>query len=188
MMRKLKVVSFILLLLPGLGHADLPSLMAHLATLSHPPRHFTEQRHSELLLTQLTLRGTLFYSDGRLVKAIEKPFTQRFTIESDRLLIEQDEAIPPQQVALTEYPLLFTFVTLFRATLQGDLTALQKHYLIGLEESDNNWRLIMRPRAAAIAVHLRQVTIEGNSAGAQRFYIEEQSGDSSLLELGEVIE
>ena len=181
-----KSFGFFLLLLPGLGHADLPSLMAHLATLPHPPRHFTEQRHSELLVSDLTLRGTLIYSDGRLVKAIEEPFHQRFTIEGENLIIEQGEAMAPQRVALTEQPLLSTFVILFRATLQGDLTALQQHYLVSLAEGGGNWRLTLRPRAADVAVYLKQVTIKGDSAGAQRFHIEEQGGDSSTMELGGV--
>lgn len=187
-MFKVKAASFILLLLPAISHADLPSLMAHLAALPHPTRHFTERRYSELLLAPITLHGTLSYNDGRLVKVIEEPFTQRFTIEGDNLLIEQGETIPPQRLGLSEQPLLLTFVTLFRATLQGDLAALQQRYLTRLNEIDDRWQLTLRPRDAEVAVHLKQVTIEGDGQGVARFYIEEQSGDSSILEVGEVVE
>ena len=176
------------LLLPGLATADLPTLMARLASLPHPPRHFTEQRHSEFLQAPVSLQGTLSFNGGRLIKTIEAPFFQRFTIEGGSLLIESDDTVVPRQIPLNEQPLLFTFVTLFRATLQGDLGALQQHYLTELEEEDGLWRLTLRPQAADVAVHLKRVTIEGNVQGAQRFHIEEQSGDSSLLVLGRAVE
>lgn len=177
-----------LLLLSDLCYADLPSLMSRLANAPHPTRHFTEQRYSELLLTPVTLHGTLSYSKDQLVKTILEPFAQRFTIEGDRLLIEGNDNSATQQIALSDHPPLLTFVTIFRATLRGDLATLQQHYLVDFSEQDNHWKLSLLPRDARVAAYLKSVTIEGNSTGIQRFHLEEQSGDYSIMELGEVAE
>ncbi len=177
-----------LLLLSNPCHADLPALMNQLAHAPHPARHFTEQRYSELLLTPVTLHGTLSVNKEKLIKTILTPFHQRFIIEREQLLIENSNDTPAQQIALSDYPPLLTFVTIFRATLRGDLVTLQQHYLVDFSERDNRWKLTLLPRDAQVAVHLKRVTIEGSAKTIQRFHLEEQSGDYSTMALGEVVE
>lgn len=175
------------LILSNPCHADLPALMNQLAHASHPAQHFTEQRYSELLLTPVTLHGTLSVSKEKLIKTIMTPFHQRFIIEGEQLLIENSDDTQVQQIALRDYPPLLTFVTIFRATLRGDLVTLQQHYLVDFSERDNRWKLTLLPRDAQVAVYLKRVTIEGSAKTIQRFHLEEQSGDYSTITLGETI-
>jgi hypothetical protein len=163
----------------------LEALMQSLAAEEHPARHFTELRHSELLFAPITLHGTLAFVDGRLIKHIQQPFDEQFTVEGETLTINHDGQKEPQQLNLADYPPLLTFVTVFRATLQGDLETLQQHYLTAISGNARAWRLQLRPREAAVAVHLKSVEIEGTVNGIARFTIEEQNGDGSTLELGE---
>lgn len=175
----------VLLLLPGISAADLPSLMKRLANAPHSTRQFTEHRYSELLQAPMTLRGTLSFNGGELIKAIHEPFAQRFIIRDNTLIIEQGNDTQQQQIALADYPALLTFVTVFRATLQGDLATLQRHYLTELDEQNDGWRISLKPRDAEVAAHLKVVTIEGDKHRIHRFNIEEQNGDTSTLELGD---
>jgi hypothetical protein len=176
-----------LLLLPGVSAADLQSLMQRLGNTPHATRQFTEQRYSELLQAPMTLRGTLSFHEGELIKAIHEPFAQRFIIKGNTLIIEQGNNAQRQQIALADYPALLTFVTVFRATLQGDLATLQHHYLTELNEQNDRWRMTLKPRDAEVAVRLKEVTIEGNKHRILRFNLEEQNGDTSTLELGDEI-
>jgi hypothetical protein len=164
------------------------ALMQQLATAEHPTRHFSESRHSELLITPITLHGTLTFVENKLIKHIQQPFNDRFTIEGDRLQIEREGNAETQQLLLSDYPPLLTFVTIFRASLQGDLNTLQRHYLTTLSGSAEAWRLTLRPREAEVAVHLKSVEITGTHHGITRFTIEEQNGDGSTLELGETVD
>ncbi len=161
----------------------LADLMQQLAAATHPPRPFTEQRQSQLLAVPITLHGSLAFSDGRLVKHIQQPFDERFSVEGDTLLIER-EGGAVQRLSLNDYPPLFTFVTVFRASLQGDLATLEEHYQTTFSGTTTAWRLQLRPRDAQVAVHLKGVEIAGTQDTISRFSVEEQSGDSSTLELG----
>lgn len=186
---KLTPLLLLWLLLPAMPlHAEaftLEGLMRGLAAARHPTRHFTESRNSELLVAPISLHGTLAYVDGRLIKDIRQPFRERFSVEGDRLLIEREGEAEPQQIILSDYPPLFTFVTVFRASLEGDLKTLQQHYQTDLGGNANRWQLELRPRDARVAVHLKRIEIEGTQDDISRFTIEEQSGDSSILQLGE---
>jgi hypothetical protein len=178
-----------LLLLPALPlHAadfKLELLMQGLAAEKHPPRHFTESRHSELLFAPVTLQGTLAFVDDQLIKHITQPFDERFIVSGETLRIERDgsEATPP--LSLAEHPPLFNFVTIFRASLQGDLKTLQQHYQTSFSGNAQAWQLQLQPREARLSVYLKGVEITGSGNTIMRFTIEEQNGDSSTLELGE---
>lgn len=182
----------LLLLLPSLPLSaqglSIQNLMQQLAAAEHPPRHFTELRHSELLLAPITLHGTLAYRDGRLIKQITAPFSERFIVEGNILIIEREGGEPAQRLSLNDYPPLLTFVTVFRAVLKGDLSTLQQHYLTAINNRDEAWQLQLKPRDARVAVHLKSVEIEGVRNQIKRFIIEEQSGDSSTLELSERVQ
>lgn len=181
-------VILLFLLFPLLAMADLPELMAHLSSLSHPSRQFIEKRYSSLLSQDISTQGTLHYDKNRLTKTITKPFFRRFTIEGNELLIESEDGLAGQYIQLNEHPPLLAFVNLFHATLNGDLSTLQQNYLIDLHEDAMQWKLTLRPRAANVAVHLRQIIIEGNKLGMKTVRIDEQNGDNSLLILDEAIE
>lgn len=175
------------LILPTVLYAtpafEIPQLMQQLATAQHPPRYFSEQRHSDLLQDPIMLRGTLSFTEGKLLKQINEPFEELFIVEGQTLLIKRADG--EQQIALSDYPSLLSFVTIFRATLLGDLATLQAHYLTELSGSREQWQLQLIPRDSQLATQLKEVTIEGDREGIQRFLIDEQNGDRSTLELGD---
>lgn len=189
-MRGLKLPSALLLCLllsaPAISAegVTLASLMQQLAAAKHPSRPFTELRHSQLLSVPITLHGSLAFTDGRLIKHIQQPFDERFSVEGDALLIER-EGGEVQRLSLNDYPPLITFVTVFRASLQGDLATLQQHYQTTFSGTASAWRLQLRPHDAQVAVHLKGVEIAGTHNTISRFTVEEQNGDSSILELGQ---
>lgn len=163
----------------------LDALMQELHQAQHPSRHFREVRESELLFAPIRLSGTLTYTNGRLIKHIQHPFNERYTIEGDALMIEKEGQNQAKRIALTDYPPLHTFVTIFRASLEGDKEALQQHYRTEISGNSEQWRLRLIPRDNSMASHLRSVDIEGSGSVIARFIIDEQSGDSSTMELGE---
>lgn len=187
-MRNILTALFLAFNVSAASAFDMMSLMHSLKSSAQPPRHFTEQRYSELLLTPITLQGIVSYRDDKLIKHIQSPFDEKFTVVNDILSIERSGTNEIQQLQLDQFPPLLSFVTIFRSVLQGDLTTLQQHYHTTLLGTAERWRLQLRPDSATLAARIKLIEIEGDASGIRRFTIAEQSGDHSLLELGEALQ
>ncbi len=158
--------------------------MQQLAATQHDkPRHFQEQRHSDLLQNYILLRGTLSFANGILQKKIDTPFKEQFTVDGEILRIKKAEK--EQQISLNDHPLLLGFVTIFQATLKGDMETLKTHYLTELSGTKERWQLHLIPRDRHLADQLKEITIKGNERWIQKFTIVEQSGDRSIMALGD---
>lgn len=167
---------------------NLVNLMQGLSSAEQSPRHFTEQRHSELLIAPVNLSGTLDYSNGRLIKQIRSPFEETLSIDGDLLTIERDSPAEIQKLRLSDYPPLHTFVMIFRASLQGDLGTLKVHYQTRLSGDSTAWTLHLLPKEASISVYMKKIEIEGSQNQINRFTITEPNGDHTILQLGKAIQ
>ena len=71
-----------------------------------------------------------------------------------------------------------------RATLAGDAPALERHYRIRLEGSQDSWLLTLTPRAEKLAGLVTQIRIAGARARLKRIEVDESSGDQSIMLIG----
>jgi hypothetical protein len=172
------------------GRADegwgLPELMRELAAVPQAQARFVERRYMQVLKQPLELTGTLSYVvPGRLVKHTLTPRPERMTVEADRLLIEDLAKGRSRTLSLQDYPVVWAFIESFRATLQGDLVALERFYRPQLEGTRGSWKLSLQPRERRMAAVVSAIRIAGSAARVNQIEIEETRGDRSVLTLVE---
>lgn len=168
------------------GRADegwgLPELMRELAAVPRAQASFVERRYLQILKQPLELTGTLSYvAPGRLIKHTLTPRPERMTVEGDRLLIEDLAKGRSRTLSLQDYPLVWAFIESFRATLQGDLGALERFYRPQLEGARAGWKLSLEPRERRMAAVVSAIRISGSADRISQIEIEETRGDRSVL-------
>lgn len=174
------------LLLPAGASAQetwgLAELMRGLSSVSHAQARFVERRYLQVLKQPLELSGTLSYTaPGRLVKHTLAPRAERMTVEADRVLIEDLVKGRSRSLALQDYPVLWAFIESFRATLQGDLAALERFYRPQLEGERARWMLSLQPRDRRMRSMVSAIRISGSAERLTGIEIEETRGDRSVM-------
>ena len=154
-------------------------LMQRLATVPASQASFTETRHSSLLKTPLVVTGRLVYRrPDRLEKHVQSPFIESTVIDGSRLSMTRGgDAGRTMNVPAGPAQAL---VESLRATLAGDLAALERHFNVHLQGNLDAWTLTLIPREAALADVVTRVEIAGNDANLRRIEVLEASGDRSV--------
>ena len=161
---------------------DVAALMQMLR--EHPPGrvHFVETKEVSVLDRPLESSGELVFTPpDRLEKHVTSPGDERLVVDRDRLVIQRQGR--RQELALADYPQVAVLIESIRGTLAGDRAALERTYTLELAGDAQGWRLVLRPRDAALAKLVTQVTIEGSQAEVQRVAIEQADGDRSLMRI-----
>jgi hypothetical protein len=157
-------------------------LMAELGRVQHSQARFVERKYLKVLKSPLELSGTLAYdAPNRLVKRTLEPKPETLTVEEDRLVIESQARGRSRTLRLGEYPVLWAFVESFRSTLKGDLTALERFYLVALEGGPQRWRLSLTPRDPKMSAFIESILIDGAKGQINRIEVREAQGDRSVM-------
>ena len=82
------------------------------------------------------------------------------------------------QAALNPVPAL---VEGLRATLSGDVAALQRHYTPRLAGTAQEWTLTLTPREPGIAALVAAIRLAGRESQVLRFEVDEAGGDTSVM-------
>lgn len=160
-------------------------LMRALAEVSTARATFVETRHSALLKEPLVTRGRLVYRrPDRLERHITAPFEQSITIEGSRVTLSGKEGSVPRSVALPAGPAQALIESL-RATLAGDLAALERHFAVSVAGTPDAWTLTLLPRDPALGALLSRVDISGRGARVQRIESTEANGDRAVTVIGD---
>lgn len=166
---------------------DQDNLMKALSRVKHSRVHFTETRFLSALKTPLVTRGSLVYqAPNRLEKHVTEPFQETTLIVDDRVSIDNKTQPFKRSLDLKSNPPLWAFVESFRATLAGDMTALERFYKVRLDGSRQQWQLTLLPRDIEIAELIRSIVVDGNDARILRITTQEADGDRSVLTLTEL--
>ncbi len=153
-------------------------LMQAFAAVPAAQAHFTEVRRSDVLRAPIELKGTLHYQrPGRLERRVVLPYQQVMRIEGDRATIENPARGQPKSYSLAALPAALALVEALRATLAGDLAALERHYRVTLEGGREAWTLNLAPRDPALAGAVAGIRFAGSAARLERVEIEETTGD-----------
>ena len=163
---------------------DLQRLMNDLAQVKQAKANFVERKHIKILTAPLELSGTLIYSaPDRLEKHTLTPKAERIVVERDRLTIEAKRQ--RRTLALASYPVLWAFVESIRATLAGDLQALNRFYSVSLQGSAENWSLTLVPREQKMRSMVSSIRIAGMQIHVGSIEIQEADGDYSIMTVTE---
>jgi outer membrane lipoprotein-sorting protein len=174
------VILAVAMLAASAAHAvTISELMQRLAGVPASQARFTETRHSSLLKTPLVVTGRLVYRrPDRLEKHVQSPFAESTVIEGSRVsMAKGGEAGRTMTVPAGAAQAL---VESLRATMAGDLPALERHFTVHLQGSLEDWTLTLIPREAALADIVTRVEIAGANASLRRIEVLEASGDRSV--------
>ena len=155
-------------------------LMSELGRVQHAKARFVERKHLKVLKTPLESTGTLEYdAPDRLVKRTLEPKPETMTVAGERLVIESQAR--SRTLRLGDYPVLGAFVESLRATLNGDLAALERFYRVTLEGGPQRWQLTLTPRDPKMSALIESILIGGGHGRVGRVEVRETRGDRSVM-------
>jgi outer membrane lipoprotein-sorting protein len=164
----------------------LEQLMQQRAQVKNGRASFVEIRKMLSAETTTTSNGVLIYeAPDRIERRTLKPLVERSVVQGDRLTLDMETASGQhtrREFALADIPGLRPFFTALRATLAGDLAALQRSFEVSFDGDENDWRLKLIPRERADR-HVREILVSGRTLEILTIEVVEGNGDSSRTTL-----
>ncbi|HEY0505700.1 MAG TPA: LolA-related protein [Lysobacter sp.] len=125
---------------------------------------FVEVRGSKLLKAPLRLSGEYRRPDAAtLVREVRSPYAETTTLRAGEATIER-AGQAPRRFSLARVPELAGLQASFGALLAGDGEALQRHYRLQAQGTQQRWTLTLTPTDAALAAKLDAVVLHGQGA------------------------
>lgn len=161
-------------------------LMQRLSEVEHSQARFVERKYLKVLKAPLELSGTLTYTrPGRLEKRTFKPKPETLTVVDDKLTLENPARNERRVLKLQDYPVLWGFIESIRATLGGDIKALERFYRVELEGGPSKWQLYLAPRDRKMNEVISLIRIDGSQARIDTIEVQEARGDRSVMKIVE---
>lgn len=161
---------------------SLPNLMQELAKVPAAEAQFTEVRQLGLLRAPLELRGTLHYQrPDRLERRVSFPYEETILIDGDQVSLDNPARRVHRKFSLAKLPAAFAMIEGLRATLAGDLAALERFYQVKLGGARESWVLSLTPRDTGVASLLTQVRLQGSADRITQIEYDETAGDRTVI-------
>jgi hypothetical protein len=168
------------------GDWGLPQLMATLARVKSASAQFVERKTLRVLDAPLVSSGTLLYvAPNQVEKITVLPERERVAISGDKLTIESGSSDRPRTLSLANAPEIAAFVESIRATLAGDLPALDRFYRVALAGRPASWQLDLTPRAEKLGQLVHLIRISGSGEKITAVVTDEADGDRSEMSVAE---
>lgn len=161
-------------------------LMTMLAGVTSSRARFVETRQSTMLKKPLVLSGRLIYRrPDRLEKHVQTPYQETIVIEGSRVLVMRQGSDSSRVVALPASGPAQALIESLRATLAGDLAALERHFTVGVAGTRGDWTLKLVPRDAALGAIVLSVGFAGSERRVQRIEVVEAGGDRTVTTISD---
>jgi outer membrane lipoprotein-sorting protein len=161
---------------------DLQELMHLLAARRHGQVDFVQQHLLTVLKRPVESYGVMIYdAPRRLEKRTVEPRAESLVLDGDELTIQRKGRT--HVLELSAYPSILPFIESLRATLAGDLPALERIFNVDFTGTLEHWTLALTPRDSKVAKTVSQVRIDGSRDALLKVEILEASGDRSLMTL-----
>jgi outer membrane lipoprotein-sorting protein len=172
---------------PRPAHAlEAAELMQVLSDVPSSRARFIETRQSALLKKPLVLSGRLVYRrPDRLEKHVLTPFEESITVEGTRVSITRQGAEAGRMFALPASGPAQALIESLRATLAGDLPALERHFAIAVSGTRGDWTMSLTPRDPALGAVVLRVEFAGKGNRIQRIEVLEAGGDRSVTTISD---
>lgn len=180
----LLLASIALPALAGGGNAlTITALMADLATVQESHARFEETKTLRALSAPIETTGTLYYRrPDHLEKISFPPHAEQLVVDGRTLRLSMPGAAE-QTLDLARAPPVAALVEAIRATLAGDLAALQRDYHVGLDGSAADWHLTLVPSDPAVARFLHAARLSGSGHELRAVAFTEANGDTSEMRI-----
>ena len=159
---------------------ELQMLMGRMSARQHGHVAFVERQTLTMLDKPLESSGELFFDvPDRLEKRTLLPKPESVVLENGNMTIRRGSK--SRTISLRDYPQFGPVIDSIRATLVGDLSALQRHYRLDFQTTDARWTLGLSPRDAALAAQVKSIRIEGSEDFIREIVIDRANGDRSVM-------
>ena len=163
----------------------LPQLMQQLAERRHGHAAFVERQFMAIFDRPLESSGELFYdAPDRLEKRTLAPKLESFVLDKGTLSVRRGSR--SYALSLHDYPQIAPFIESIRATLAGDLVALERSYTLGFESGAGDWTLVLLPRDAKLAAVIARIRMQGSRNLVREVTVERADGDRSVMTISEL--
>jgi outer membrane lipoprotein-sorting protein len=165
--------------------ATLSQLMQRLAKRHHGHATFIERQFIAILDRPLESSGELFYdAPDRLEKRTLAPKAESLVLDKGTLSVQRGTR--RYALALKDYPQVAPFIDSIRATLAGDLAALEHTYAVSYEGGAGGWTLVLVPQEAKLAALIARIRMTGSEGVISEFTVERADGDRSVMTIREL--
>ncbi len=146
---------------------------------------YTERKELSALSAPLEMVGTMtFKAPNYLKKVVTKPHWESYEISGDQVTINSDDG--QQRLSLSEHPPIRAFVESLRATLAGDVAALERYYRVTLAGEAAGWTLRLDPLDDEMARYVEEIVIRGQEGRIVSIDTSETNGDRSFVTIESV--
>jgi hypothetical protein len=167
----------------------LAQLMQGLGEVKAASSQFVERKTLHMLSEPLVASGTLQYvAPDQVEKITLSPKHERLAIKGDTLTLEGGTEDRTRTVSLKEYPEIEGIVEGIRATLAGDLPALNRFYAVHLQGDDQAWQLVLEPKEARLQKLIASIRIFGSGNIIRAVETAEADGDHSEMSVVEKLQ
>ncbi len=165
------------------ANRNLDELMALLAKRKHGEVTYVEQDYLSLLDRPLKSSGVLIYrAPDRLEKRTLVPRKESLVLDGGELTVRRGDRT--YHLDLRSYPQVAPYVDAIRATMAGDLGALERVFEVRFSGNLAHWTLRLVPLRKSVARSMRRIRIEGDEADVRSVRIDKTNGDRSVMTLG----
>jgi hypothetical protein len=186
-----RIAAWALLLVPlaapaGEQEWGVPDLMRQLAQTRRSESRFVELKYLKVLDAPIELSGRLLYvAPDRLEKRTLMPRPETLIVSGDEITVQEPGRRKPRRLHLQDFPALWGFIESIRATLAGDLPALERFYTVGLDGTPRDWELALVPRVQSMRAVVKLIRIGGEDAKVRWVEVTEAQGDRSVMQVFE---
>jgi hypothetical protein len=164
------------------ANPDLDALMALLAKRKHGEARYVEKDYLKVLDRPLKSSGVLIYrAPDLLEKRTLAPRKESLVLDGRELTVRRGDRT--YHLDLGSYPQVAPYVDAIRATMAGDLGALERVFEVRFSGSLAHWTLGLVPLQKRVARSMRRIRIEGDEADVRSVQIDKTNGDRSVMTL-----
>jgi hypothetical protein len=163
-------------------HWGLPQLMQSLARVHFSSARFAERQTVPMLTAPLLSTGTLSYvAPDYIRKTTTSPAHEDFLLAHGVVTLTGPDK-QTQRFSVNQAPQIAGLVEGIRATLAGDLPALQRVYTVKLTGNAAGWQLFLQPNDPGVARFIKWIIIQGSRNRINA--VDTASGDGGHSEMG----
>lgn len=147
---------------------------------------FVQQRHLTGLAKPLESDGRFLFARGTGIEwHTEQPFDSQFIL-TESGMTQRDEGGETLRVSVADQPALTVVARVFFALFALDFDALSQDFtMTGADTKGGPWRLVLKPKTAALGSVFRQAQVSGD-ATVKSVRLEDANGDVTEIELRDV--
>ncbi len=160
----------------------LATLMQSMARIRSASASFTETRTLPMLTAPLLASGSLDYvAPDYIRKRTTAPVREDFVLHGDEITMTGGPGSETQRFSLGQAPGFGELAEGIRATLAGDLPALQQSFVMRLSGAPSGWQLVLQPKDAQARHFIAWIAIRGDGDAISG--VDTASGDGGHSEM-----